>query len=462
MKGNKHNFNKNDNKKRAVVSILIAFVAAFLLGLTYFSYRHFGNFTAAQMIFHFVSDIGDTFNNYKSAIREKIIIPAFVVALLWFLGIKFIKFFKKHSLKFSFAFLIVSLIVANAKMSFYDIFSYFFVYSDIYEKEYKNPDFSKISLKKPKNLIVIYSESLEFNYSELRNNRKIDIANLKEIAKNGVVFNNGHKMLNNTGWTAAGLLSYNCGIPLSTVGSGSETYKNITCLGDVLNHFGYDQEYLLGGEATFANAKGFFEAHKIKVSDVVSMGLKKDFDLGIYDSRLYEIAKEKLNQKAKSDKPFAFYISTINMHFPGNKSPGCKAMGDRYTESIACTDKELSEFLKWIMKQDFYKNSSVVLLGDHLSQIQRYFKRNSDRRVFNLFLNSGFSGVDTHRKVNHFDMLPAILESINISVDAFGLGRNPTKNAPLLLEKYDLDELNKEISKRSKMYDSFIGHNYTK
>ena len=51
-------------------------------------------------------------------------------------------------------------------------------------------------------------------------------------------------------------------------------------------------------------------------------------------------------------------------------------------------------------------------------------------------------------------MLPAILESINISVEAFGLGRNPTKNTPLLLEKYDFDDLNKEISKRSKMYNN--------
>lgn len=445
---------RNNISKKHIISILIVFFAGFLLGLTYFSYRHFGNFTAAQMIFHFVSDIGDTFNEYKTSIREKIIVPAFVVALLWFLAIKFSKFFKKHSLKFSFAFLIVSLIVANAKMSFYDIFSYFFVYSDIYEKEYKNPDFSKISLQNPKNLIIVYAESLELNYSELRKNRKVDITNLKEIAKNGVVFNNGHKMLNNTGWTAAGLLAYNCGIPLSIVGDKNETYKKMTCLGDILDHFGYDQEYLLGSDATFANAKEFFITHKIKVSDLKSMNLKNDFGWGIYDDKIFKIAKEKLNQKATLHKPFAFYISTINMHFPGNKSPGCKSMDDRYTESIYCTDKELSEFLKWIMKQDFYKNTSVIVLGDHLSQVQRYFKRSSDRRIFNLFLNSGFKSVNTNRKVNHFDMLPAILESINISVEAFGLGRNPTKNTPLLLEKYDFDDLNKEISKRSKMYNN--------
>ena len=228
----------------------------------------------------------------------------------------------------------------------------------------------------------------------------------------------------------------------------------MTCLGDVLDHFGYDQEYLLGSDATFANAKEFFITHKIKVSDLKSMNLKNDFGWGIYDDKIFKIAKEKLNQKATLHKPFAFYISTINMHFPGNKSPGCKSMDDRYTESISCTDKELSEFLKWIMKQDLYKNTSVIVLGDHLSQVQRYFKRSSDRRIFNLFLNSGFKSVDTNRKVNHFDMLPAILESINISVEAFGLGRNPTKNTPLLLEKYDFDDLNKEISKRSKMYNN--------
>ncbi|MCI6989580.1 MAG: hypothetical protein MR902_08535 [Campylobacter sp.] len=49
-------------------------------------------------------------------------------------------------------------------------------------------------------------------------------------------------------------------------------------------------------------------------------------------------------------------------------------------------------------------------------------------------------------------MLLTILESVNISVNAFGLGRNLTKNESLSLEKYNLKKLNSELSKLNKMY----------
>ncbi|MCI6989581.1 MAG: sulfatase-like hydrolase/transferase [Campylobacter sp.] len=96
-----------------------------------------------------------------------------------------------------------------------------------------------------------------------------------------------------------------------------------------------------------------------------------------------------MTQKAKLNQPFAFYTSTINMHFPGFKSSSCKAFANRYTKSVVCTDDELGKFLRWIMAQDFYKNTSVVILGDHLSQVRKYFKNSNigvtDRKIFNLF-----------------------------------------------------------------------------
>ncbi|CZE48789.1 sulfatase-like hydrolase/transferase [Campylobacter geochelonis] len=454
---------KNDNtvikekKPYIKTSILIVFLAGFLLGLTYFAHRHFGNFTAAQMVFHFVSDLGNALDEYIVSFREKVLLPAFIVSLLWYLMAKFNGFFGRHSLKFALVFLCCSLLYSNHKMSFYDIFTYNFIYSDFYEKEFKTPNLKDLNQTNPKNLIIIYAESLESKYDLRHEDDKNIIPNLKKVAKQGLSFTShdgfgGHTQVKNTGWTAAGLLSYNCAFPLSSVDKENR-YEKAICLGDVLDYFGYDQEYLLGSDASFAGAGEFFKTHKVKITDLKTLGLKNDIGWGILDDKLYKIAKDKLRQKATLDKPFALYISTINMHFPGNSSPNCKKYDNRYTQSVRCTDDELSEFLNWILAQNFAKNTAVVVLGDHISMVQRYFKSDAKREIFNLFLNSDFQNINTNRKASHFDMLPTILQSVNISIDEFGLGRNLTKNNPTLLEKYGLEELNKEIGKRNKFYD---------
>lgn len=39
-------------------------------------------------------------------------------------------------------------------------------------------------------------------------------------------------------------------------------------------------------------------------------------------------------------------------------------------------------------KQDYYKNTTIVILGDHLSMSTSVKLENSERRVYNAFINS--------------------------------------------------------------------------
>jgi hypothetical protein len=58
---------------------------------------------------------------------------------------------------------------------------------------------------------------------------------------------------------------------------------------------------------------------------------------------------------------------TVDTHYP--KGYTCRLCEDTYDSSyanaIACSDRQVSAFLKWCMKQDWYEDTAIVVSGDH-------------------------------------------------------------------------------------------------
>ena len=75
----------------------------------------------------------------------------------------------------------------------------------------------------------------------------------------------------------------------------------------------------------------------------------------------------------------------------------------------------------------------------------------SDRRIFNLFINSAVTTQDTqHRLLSMIDMFPNILASLNVQVE--GEGTNAFSNVPSLIEIYGLNTVNEALALRSEFY----------
>ena len=114
--------------------------------------------------------------------------------------------------------------------------------------------------------------------------------------------------------------------------------------------------------------------------------------------------------------------------------------------------------MDWLKQQDFYENTTVVIVGDHPSMDQGYFSRVSDndysRHVYNCFINAPVEAVNTqNRAFCAFDMFPTTLAAMGCTIegDRLGLGTNLFSQTPTLLEETNW-EITGEIAKNSKYY----------
>ncbi|WP_066388832.1 sulfatase-like hydrolase/transferase [Helicobacter himalayensis] len=324
--------------------------------------------------------------------------------------------------------------------------------------------------------------------------------NLSTLAAQHINFSStqtfgGIQQVAGTGWTIAGLTSYMCAVPLRLpIGGNSFSREyfldSATCLGDILHSLNYTQQALQGSDREFSGMRQFFGSHFIalKGSEYFDAQYLKTHNIdpqtkngfwGIKDVLvlnegklfLQEWQKKHYNAKAPQENAhFALYLTTIDTHHPEGfiDKQNCKVFDDKspYENSILCADLLISEFIEWVQQQDFYKDTTIVVLGDHLSMKQNFFPKDTKRAVFNTFINPSFSTnlqpeLLKNRQMSHFDMSVLILDSIGLEVEAFGLGRNPLKGKTLL-EELGREEFNKLLNQSSRFYNSLWKPNPTK
>lgn len=279
----------------------------------------------------------------------------------------------------------------------------------------------------------------------------------------------GFTQLSATGWTMAGTLSISCGFPLRLpIGGNDFTFtknfaKNATCLGDILHSYNYKQVAIMGQDSSFAGTRNFFYTHHIEVRDYpyykANNLLPKDYHIGwgMEDAKVFSFVREFLS-KYDDKEPFALYISTLDTHAPdGYAKATCQIHNDKYKNTISCFDKEISSFIEWIKGQRFYNNTTIVILGDHLSMKQDFFPSSAKRKVFNLFINPIWGNLPTsitkNRAFSHFDMFPTILSSLGFDISRAALGVNLVSKEQTLLEKLGESEFNKNLNLDSKLYE---------
>ena len=129
--------------------------------------------------------------------------------------------------------------------------------------------------------------------------------------------------------------------------------------------------------------------------------------------------------------------------------------------------KQVVEFVRWIQAQPFYENTTIVLIGDHLSMDQKFFADidpSYQRTCFNLILNPAPTVRHMPQKRMHnrqwasFDMFPTILSSIGVEIkgDHLGIGTDLFSGKQTLFEEYGVDFVNEELVKGSRFYNENI------
>ena len=360
-----------------------------------------------------------------------------------------------------------------------------YVNTDLYDDYYVNPNSVKLKQKKgKKNVIIIYLESMETTYAskKLGGNQKDNlIPHLTEIANENISFGDRNKGMlggthnpSGTTWTTGSLLASSSGVPfafrvgINQLGKEKPFAKGLVCLGDILEKRGYNQMFLCGSDAVFGGKKALFKQHgNYKIYDYYSAieddYIDKDYKVwwGLEDHILYEIAKDRLTQLSRDNKPFNFTMLTVDTHHVGGYvCDYCPDVKKEYGDTgrvVMCADSHIYNFLEWCKYQPFYSNTSIVIIGDHPRMDKELVKgmKYYDREAYNCFINSSVSpGKGKKRTATTMDLFPTILSSMGFEIpgDRLGLGTNLFSKRKTLAEELTYEKLGNELEKNSNYY----------
>ena len=358
-------------------------------------------------------------------------------------------------------------------------------YSKFIDDNYIDPKTTEITFpEKKRNLIYIFLESVENTYADVTHGGAFEtncIPELTELSLENENFSGNHDILNGgvsldgTTWTVGAMFGQTSGLPLliPIAGNDMSTQKeflpNVITLGDILEKEGYRQSLLIGSDASFGGRDLYFSQHgNYELLDYYyskeNQEIPDDYYVfwGYEDKKLFENAKKHLLEISQTDEPFNFTILTVDTHFEdGYICEDClDTFGDnQYANTFACSSKKVCEFVSWVQQQDFYDNTTIVLSGDHPTMDSDFcINVDSDysRKVYTTYINADAQVENnSYREYSTLDNFPTTLASLGVGItgNRLGLGTNLFSEEPTLTEKYDIQTINSEFGKKSKLME---------
>ena len=360
--------------------------------------------------------------------------------------------------------------------------------SHFIEENYANPHQIQIRFPEQKrNLIYIFMESMETTYASKDVGGGLDfncIPELTQLAMENVNFSGTEQLggiypTDGSTWTMGAMVAQTSGLPLKlklraeNVSEDIEVLPKAKTIGDILGEQGYHQEIMFGSEGEFAGREQYFEKHGgYEVLDykyAAENGWLPSPDYRVWwgyeDEKLFEFAKVRLNELGNGQQPFNFTMLTVDTHFEdGYPCRLCQDLyGEQYANVMACSSRQIVEFVRWIQQQPFYENTTIVLVGDHLTMDSDFCANVSpeyQRGVLNIFVNAPVMAVNTRNRIaSTMDMFPTTIAALGgeIEGDRLGLGTNLFSERSTLAEELGMDQLNAEVRKNSLFYAGLAG-----
>ena len=280
-------------------------------------------------------------------------------------------------------------------------------------------------LENPKNLVLIFAESLEATYSRHDIFGDDLTPRLTALAGRGANFED-MRQVKNARSTITGLAGAMCAMPVWAPMPWEHHKANVplpgeACLGDVLSAHGYRTVFMGGAPLAFAGKGRFFAEHGF--SEVY--GLAEFLPLlndpgyrtawGIYDDTLLEFAMGKIDELADQGMPFALVLQTLDTHHPGMPSASCPQSvhaGSVMELAIRCSDRLLSGFVDALRTR--HHNLVVAVFTDHLAQrnaLHRTLRGHAkERRLRFSVWGPDIEPMRVGRPGTHYDVMPTLLD----------------------------------------------------
>lgn len=475
------------------ILLLTATAAAFLLFFAaVWAFRTWPELKLEEMIYELQAPLNGTGGGLITQGILQVVLPACVLTVLAIA--LFVILSRRKSRAFSAALIgtvcvalfAVTAIWAEKKLHVIEYLKNAGDASSFIEDHYVDPHTASLTFPETKrNLVYIFLESAETTFADKENGGAFPyncIPELTELAKENEDFSgdssalNGGISLTGTTWTMGAMFAQTSGLPLKvSIGRNAmdaqETFfPEIGTLGDILEEEGYSQTLLIGSDATFGGRELYFTEHGGYFMDdydyalaegMIPQGYKVFW--GYEDKKLFGFAKEKLTELAAGEQPFNLTMLTVDTHFEDGyvcDLCGEEFEGNRYANVFACSSRQVTEFVRWIEQQDFYENTTIVLMGDHPTMDADFcdgVSSDYQRKVYTCFINADAENAapDQERVYTTFDAFPTTLAALGVGIEGerLGLGTNLFSGVPTLSEEEGLEMESAELKRKSEFLE---------
>ena len=480
---------------------LLIFLLLIFSFFLYFSLQYLLNnweeLTVEEILYHIKSPMGGASEGLVQLFILSVLLPTVGLSALliffYFLPEKKIPlisrtiFFAKKKMYLGFCFFIallffsLSIIDAWDSISLGSYLSSQLRSSKFIEENYVDPKGIELHFpEKKRNLIYIYMESTELTFMDEAHGGAFPdnlLPEMTALSKEGEDFSgagesrNGGIALPGATWTMGAIFAQSTGLPLkisieqNSMDSQKAFFPSVTAIQDILKEEGYTQKFLLGSVGYFGGRELYMKDHgDVKVEDFSYWKRKNKFpkdywvNWGFEDEKLYSYAREELSNLAKEDKPFNLTLLTVDTHFPDGYV--CRLCQNNYPDNqyanvYRCASRQVTDFVNWIKKQDFYENTTIVISGDHPTMDRDFcdhVPKSYQRKVYTVFLNAAAKRKERNkREYATFDYFPTTLAAMGVEIpgNRLGLGTNLFSGESTLTEKFGKKEEKKELEERS-------------
>jgi phosphoglycerol transferase len=461
-------------------AVFLFFISLALMFSLAWIEREFGqgnmNLTSIIWVVKFpVAEIPDAL--WLSYLKRVLVILALTAGLAW--GLRRLK---NSHWGYHFAILLLTGLMLAAALGYADHklnLAYFLFKQEpttLFDDYYRRVDSSEVTFASKRNIIILLLESMEETFNDDKLFGKTIIPELRTLRnKNFSAY--GYESAEGTNWTAGAMTAFLMGLPLklpfewNNYGKMSREFlPGATSIISVLEDHGYRVEFFLGSSAAFGGKGNLFTTH-LREPHIYDIDVLAGPDSqpeaggwGLPDYVLFEKVKDHLAARAK-EAPFLTLVQTVDTHGPEggffrNRIP---AKYHDYRDALAESSYLANDFVRWAKKQKFYKDTTIIILGDHLAMVDQVGSvslSERPREIYNVFINlPARKGRprSLRRRFAAFDLAPTILECAGATwADGrFGLGVSLLGQESTLLETKGLDFYNDEYRKYSARYDSF-------
>ncbi|MBA3910577.1 MAG: hypothetical protein C0524_11990 [Rhodobacter sp.] len=297
----------------------------------------------------------------------------------------------------------------------------------------------------PRNFVLLYLESVERSYLDEARFPGL-MPNLSALEARAISFTDISEV-SGSGWTIAGMVASQCGMPLIGSGAGLDAFlPGATCIGDLLDPQGFDLTYLGGADLAFAGKGAFYDSHGfdrvVGRAELQPLLDDPDYvnDWGLFDDSLYAEATRRFDALAGADAPFGLVLLTLDTHHPfGFTSRSCAdqpySTGENeFLNAVHCADRLAAEFIRYVIESPAFKDTVLIVASDHLAMPNLAQDRleAGDRSNLLMVFAPDLPPATIPKPGTTLDIGPMLLGLIGAPTPALGFGRDLLANAPTL------------------------------